>query len=150
MLHTIKYCGDLLQQKKYNSNIFYGPLTMNIYNIHNIYIYNSEFLICWYGASLAQRASYLALHSSLFGPDGTVNYDCIVINSLLIGLRCIPSGAHTNHASKCIKNYDIIIHTCMLGSYTYSICNLIKLHHSGNSWPGIKRNECSSYTHWSK
>ena len=43
---------------------------------------------------------YLALHNSLFGPDGTVNYDYIVtnsINSLLIGSRCIPNGAHTIH-----------------------------------------------------
>ena len=36
----------------------------------------------------------LALHSSLFGPDGVVNFDYIVtnsINSLLIGSRCIPN-----------------------------------------------------------
>ena len=52
------------------------------------------FLISSYGAPLAQRASYLALHSSLFGSDGTVNYDYIVANSL----RCIPNGAHTNHS----------------------------------------------------
>ena len=47
-----------------------------------------------------QRASYLALYYSLFGPDGAVSYDysydytCIVtnsINSLLIGSRCIPN-----------------------------------------------------------
>ena len=58
------------------------------------------FLISSYGTQLAQRASYLALHSSLFGPDGTVNYDYIVtnsINSLLIDSRCIPNGTHTNH-----------------------------------------------------
>ena len=35
------------------------------------------FLISSYGTPLPQRASYLALHSSLFGPDGTVNYDYI-------------------------------------------------------------------------
>ena len=38
--------------------------------------------------------------SSLFGPDGTVNYDYIDTNSiksLLIGGRCIPNGTHTNH-----------------------------------------------------
>ena len=32
--------------------------------------------------------------------SGTVSYDYIVtntINSLLIGSRCIPNGAHTNH-----------------------------------------------------
>ena len=51
------------------------------------------FLISSYGAPLAQRASYLALYSSLFGPDGAGNYDYIVtdsINSLLI-----VSMAHT-------------------------------------------------------
>ena len=38
--------------------------------------------------------------NSLFGPDDTVNYDYIVtnsINSLLIGSRCIPNGAHASH-----------------------------------------------------
>ena len=72
------------------------------------------FLISSYGAPLAQRTSYFAQHSSLFGPDGTINYDCIVtnsINSLLISSKCVPNGAHTNHccanlahASKRIKN----------------------------------------------
>ena len=40
----------------------------------------------------------LIWHNSLFGADGTVNYDYIVtnsINSLLVVL--IPNGAHTNH-----------------------------------------------------
>ena len=55
------------------------------------------FLTSSYGAPLAQRASYLAQYRSLFGPDGAVNYDYIVtnsINSLLIGSKCIPM-AHT-------------------------------------------------------
>ena len=39
------------------------------------------FLISSYGTPLTQRASYLAQHSSLFGPDGAVNYDYIVTNS---------------------------------------------------------------------
>ena len=39
-------------------------------------------LISSYCAPLAQRAWYLALHSSLFGPDGTVNYAYIVTNSI--------------------------------------------------------------------
>ena len=43
---------------------------------------NRVFLIGSYGAPLAQRASYLALHSSLFAPDGAVNYDYIVTNSI--------------------------------------------------------------------
>ena len=58
------------------------------------------FLISSYGTPLAQRASYLAMHSFLFGPDGTGNYDYIITNSincLLIGSRYIPNGAHTNH-----------------------------------------------------
>ena len=62
--------------------------------------YVSVFLISSYGAPLAQRDSYLAQHSSLFGPDGVVNYDCIVtnsINSLLIGSKCIPNGTYTNY-----------------------------------------------------
>ena len=60
----------------------------------------SVFLISSYGAPLVQRASYLAPHSSLFGTDGSVNYDYMVtnsINSLLIGSRCIPNGTHTNY-----------------------------------------------------
>ena len=51
-----------------------------------------QFLITLYGTPLAQRASYLALHSSLFGP---VNYDNIVTGSN--NPRCIPNGAHINH-----------------------------------------------------
>ena len=40
------------------------------------------FLISLFVVPLAQRASYLALHSSLYGPDGTVNYDYIITNSI--------------------------------------------------------------------
>ena len=57
-----------------------------------IYIYISKcigaytqdigFLISSYGATLVQRASYLALHS---------------ISSLLIGLKCVPNSTHTTH-----------------------------------------------------
>ena len=73
-----------------------------------MYTLTSEFLISSYGASLAQRASYLALLWA-------VNYDYIVtnsINALIIGSRCIPNGAHTNHRSNLahalrrIKNSD--------------------------------------------
>ena len=70
---------------------------------------------CFWEAHMAsQTASYLAQHSFLFRTDGTVNYDYIITNSincLLIGSRCIPNGAHTNHcwanlahASKPIKH----------------------------------------------
>ena len=64
------------------------------------HVFQSVFLTSLYGAPLAQRASYFTLHSSLFAPAGTVNYDYIVtnnINSLLIGSRCIPNGTYTNH-----------------------------------------------------
>ena len=60
----------------------------------------SVFLISLYGAPLAQRASYLALHSSLFEPVARLIMILFVTNSincLLIGSRCIPNGAHTNH-----------------------------------------------------
>ena len=64
-----------------------------------MYVHVCLYLISSYGAPLAQRASYLALHSFLFWPDGAVNYEYIItnsINSLLIGSYCIPNGAHTN------------------------------------------------------
>ena len=63
---------------------------------HYTHTYTSLFLISSYGGPLAQRASYLAQHSSLFEPDGAVNYDYIVTNSVN-WLKCIPNGAHTNH-----------------------------------------------------
>ena len=71
------------------------------YILHNTYIqiYIYTYTQACTSASLAQRAFYLALHSSLFGPDGAVNYDYIVtnsINSLLIGSTCILNGTHNN------------------------------------------------------
>ena len=67
-----------------------------------------------YGAPLSQRASHMAQHSSLFGPDGTVNYDYIVTLSQLSLVNWLNSnGIHTNHywanlahASKLIKSSD--------------------------------------------
>ena len=72
----------------------------NDFRCNIVYSLISVFLVSSYGALLAQSASYLAQHSSLFVPDSTVNYDYIVtnsINSLLIGSKCITNGAHTNH-----------------------------------------------------
>ena len=68
------------------------------YEIMTIHV--SVFLVSLYGTPLAQSTSYLALHSSLFGPEGAVNYDYIFtkrINSLLIGSRCIYNGADTSN-----------------------------------------------------
>ena len=70
----------------------------------------SVLLINLYGAPLAQRGSYLVLHSSLFGLDGAVNYDYIVTNSINSCSRYISIGAHTNHASKHIKNSGVYVH----------------------------------------
>ena len=53
-------------------------------------------LISSYGAPSAQRASYFALHSSLFGSDGAANYDYIVTNSInsLFGLKMVHTLTH--------------------------------------------------------
>ena len=69
------------------------------YIIPYIQIYIYTYTQACTSASLAQRDFYLAQHSSLFGPDGAVNYDYIVtnsINSLLIGSTCILNGTHNN------------------------------------------------------
>ena len=50
-----------------------------------IHTYTSVFLISLYGAPLAHRASYLALHSSLFGP---VAHLIIIILSLTALTLC--------------------------------------------------------------
>ena len=76
------------------------------------------FLISSYGTPLAQRASYLALQSSLFGPDSTVDYDYIItntnsINSLLIGSRGIPNLAHASkHTHTLVGWYNWPSLTC--------------------------------------
>ena len=49
-------------------------------------------LITLYDTPLAQRVSYLALHSSLFGPDGAANNDYIITS--LIGSSYLQM-AHT-------------------------------------------------------
>ena len=57
-----------------------------------------------YGAPLAQRDSYSARHSSLLGPDGMVNYDYIVTNSIncmIVGSICI-----SNAVVPCFKKYQ--------------------------------------------
>ena len=61
--------------------------------------YRAVFLISSYGAPLAQKTSNLAQHSSLFGPDGTVNHDykSLTALTLLIGSKCILNGTYTNH-----------------------------------------------------
>ena len=75
-------------------------ISSSVVPIYNAIDARTVFLISLYGAPLAQRASYLPQYSFLFEPDGAVNYDYIItnsINSLLIGSRCIPNGAHINY-----------------------------------------------------
>ena len=52
---------------------------MNVDNRKQSISLGTVFLISSYGIPLAQRALYLALHSS---PDGAVNYAYIVTNSI--------------------------------------------------------------------
>ena len=65
------------------------------------------------------NSSYLALHSSISGPDGAVNYDYIV--SLLIGSRCIPKGAHTNHCWANLAHTSKHIKTSLTCIHTYKV-----------------------------
>ena len=69
------------------------------------------FLISSYGAPLAQQASYLTLHSSLFGPPVRSYIVTNSINSQLIGSRCILNGAaNLAQASKLIIFLLFILH----------------------------------------
>ena len=56
----------------------YMYMYMYKYYIH-VHVHVSVFLISSYGAPLAQRASYLAMHSFLFGPNGAVTHNVIMI-----------------------------------------------------------------------
>ena len=68
---------------------------------------NPVFLTSLYGAPLVQRASYLALHSSHFGPMLQLIMIILSLTALTLGSRCIPNGAHTNQQIKlCIKNKE--------------------------------------------
>ena len=63
--------------------VIQNPGFLRARHIYEAYCtYLTEFFISSYAAPLALRASYLALHSSLFGPDGAVNYDYIVTSSI--------------------------------------------------------------------
>ena len=67
----------------------------------------------------AQRASYLALHSSLIGPVAQFIMIIYIVSNSVNWVKmyyCIPNGAHTNHCwtnsahtSKHIKNSDVSV-----------------------------------------
>ena len=112
-----------------------GSITIHTcIHVHCMYIRVFDKLI---GTPLAQRASYVAHHNSLFGPDGAGNYDYIVtnsINSLLIGSRCISNGAYTNHcwanlaqASKLTLSFKkMFFITCIIYNIIFIIKNILK------------------------
>ena len=65
-----------------NSCMYSQRLMCSVCSKYSRYVWDITtpvFLISTYGAILAQRTSYLALHSSLFGP---VNYNYIITKSL--------------------------------------------------------------------
>ena len=71
------YIFSLILSHTYTCSKYFYPhtdtLILSYSYIHNL-IY-SYLMISLYGTPLAERASYLALHSSLFQPDSTVTYD---------------------------------------------------------------------------
>ena len=79
---------------------------------------------------LAQRASYLALYSSLFGPDGIVNYDYIVTNSINFLAQDAFPMVHTltivepirpmfQNLSKTLTYMYMYTYTCTFFVYVY-------------------------------
>ena len=95
-MHTAK---DSLKLVTCLSHYFIPSVSTAVSIVWQLHL--SVFLISSYDAPKAQRASYLALRSSLFGPDGAVNYDYIItnsINSLLIGSRYIRSTTTCNYS----------------------------------------------------
>ena len=105
--------------------------------ITSLFIHNDTVCLVYVGMCTISVVMYMVWYSELvwrtigsksflFGTaefslwaSGAGNYDYIItnsINSLLIGSRCIPNGAHTNHcltnlarASKLIKNSGIFL-----------------------------------------
>ena len=58
-------------------------------NVH-VHVYTSVFIICSYGAPLAQRASYLALHSSLFGQVAQLIMVILSVTALTLAQDVFP------------------------------------------------------------
>ena len=54
------------------------------YEVEVEFISSSVFLISSYGAPLAQRVSYLALHSSLFGPVAQLIMSILSLTALTL------------------------------------------------------------------
>ena len=79
-LHIYSYVKSYAQIINMTYEVSSTFLERSCQNVCDCITPDSVFLIRSYGAPLAQRPSYLALHSSLFGPDGAVNYDYIVTN----------------------------------------------------------------------
>ena len=68
------------------------------------------FLITSYGAPLAQKASYLALHSSLFGPVVQLIMIILSLTALTVCLRSFLFGAaQFSLLASGAVNYDYIV-----------------------------------------
>ena len=91
------------------------------------------FLISLHGTTLTHRASYLAQHSSFFGPDRKLIMILSLynsINSLLIGSKCIPNGIYTNHFwANLVDDSKVLTKLWYMFIYfLFPICNHIKEH----------------------
>ena len=81
----ISRADDAILEQYYNPTFCLGKnvLIVNSYSKNRLH-----FIVIWmsysvsinsYGTPLAQTTSYLAQHSSLYRPDGAVNYDYIAV-----------------------------------------------------------------------
>ena len=100
--------------------------------------------------------------------SGAGNYDYIItnsINSLLIGSKCIPNGAHTNHcwanlarASKLSKNSvvyesNFVLYTCYIVNSNNILFDILNTSYLRNSdlLPGIPYPQLTWFigiSHW--
>ena len=82
------------------------------------------FFISLYGAPLAKRASYFVQHSFLFGADGAVNYDYVVIINFVNNWfkMYFQWGTHKTLLSSIIYVQCVTKETC---EYTTDLCDKI-------------------------
>ena len=81
---VLVYCHQKVKIYKYSYNIY----LIFSFIVYTYIVSQTVFLISSSGVPLAQRVSYLASHSSLFGPDGTVNYDYVITKILTALIVC--------------------------------------------------------------
>ena len=79
-----------------------------------MYACTEVFLIRTYGATLAQRTSYLALHNYIFGPDDTVICDTLAFVE--------PIWPMLQNVSKTLMYMYIVLITAYTCVFHYQIC----------------------------